>query len=205
MSAARLLEVIDLSVAIGATRIVKNVSLEVRAGEILGLVGASGSGKSMTALGIMRLLPSNASCTGITRLNGETLSVKSEAEMRAIRGRDIGMVFQEPMSALNPLMRIGDQVAETVRSHRQASDRRGARHGARSIGARRDCQESRARSIGCRTNCPAASASAWQSPWRWSCRRSCSSRMNPPRLWMSSPKRRCCCCCRGWSALETWA
>ena len=123
MSAAQLLEVIDLSVAIGATRIVKDVSLEVRAGQILGVVGASGSGKSMTALGIMRLLPSNASATGITRLNGENLSVKSEAQMQAIRGRNIGMVFQEPMSALNPLMRIGDQVAETVRSHRQANER----------------------------------------------------------------------------------
>ena len=119
MSTPRLLEVMDLSVAIGATRIVKNVSLEVRAGEILGVVGASGSGKSMTALSIMRLLPASASFTGITRLNGETLSSKSAAEMQAIRGRDIGMVFQEPMSALNPLMHIGDQVAETVRSHRQ--------------------------------------------------------------------------------------
>jgi peptide/nickel transport system ATP-binding protein len=123
MSAAQVLEVNDLSVAIGAARIVKNVSLEVRAGEILGLVGASGSGKSITALSIMRLLPPTASSTGITRLNGETLSLKSEAEMRAIRGRDIGMVFQEPMSALNPLMHIGDQVAETVRSHRQTGER----------------------------------------------------------------------------------
>jgi peptide/nickel transport system ATP-binding protein len=122
MSAPQLLEVIDLSVAIGVTRIIKNISLEVRAGEILGLVGASGSGKSMTALGIMRLLPSTASCTGITRLNGETLSSMPESRMQAIRGRDIGMVFQEPTSALNPLMRIGDQVEETVRSHRQASD-----------------------------------------------------------------------------------
>jgi len=118
-----MLEVMDLNVAIGAASIVNNVSLAVRAGEILGLVGASGSGKSMTALGIMRLLPSSASSTGITRLNGETLSAKSEAQMRAIRGRDIGMVFQEPMSALNPLMRIGDQVAETVRSHRRVNER----------------------------------------------------------------------------------
>jgi peptide/nickel transport system ATP-binding protein len=123
MSAAPLLEVVDLSVAMGATRIVRGVSFEVRAGEILGLVGASGSGKSMTALGIMRLLPPEASSTGITRLNGETLGLKSEAEMRAIRGRDVGMVFQEPMGALNPLMRIGDQVAETVRSHRRVTQR----------------------------------------------------------------------------------
>ena len=120
MSIAPLLEVIDLNVAVGAARIVKKVSLEVRAGEILGLVGASGSGKSMTALGIMRLLPLTASCTGTTRLNGATLSSMPERDMQAIRGRDIGMVFQEPMSALNPLMRIGDQVAETVRLHHQA-------------------------------------------------------------------------------------
>jgi peptide/nickel transport system ATP-binding protein len=123
MSAARLLEVMDLSVAIGAARILRNVSLEVRAGEILGLVGASGSGKSMTALSIMRLLPPGASCTGITRLDGELLSSKSATQMQAIRGSDIGMVFQEPMSALNPLMCIGDQVAETVRSHRQVSEK----------------------------------------------------------------------------------
>jgi len=121
MSAANLLEVVDLNVAIDATRIVKNLSLELRAGEILGLVGASGSGKSMTALGIMRLLPPRASSTGIVRLNGDTLSSKPESQMQAIRGRDIGMVFQEPMSALNPLLRIGDQVAETVRLHRQAT------------------------------------------------------------------------------------
>jgi peptide/nickel transport system ATP-binding protein len=122
MSAANLLEIVDLNVVIDATRVVKNLSLELRAGEILGLVGASGSGKSMTALSIMRLLPPRASSTGVVRLNGETLSSAPESRMQAIRGRDIGMVFQEPMSALNPLLRIGDQVAETVRLHREVSD-----------------------------------------------------------------------------------
>jgi peptide/nickel transport system ATP-binding protein len=122
MSAATLLEVVDLNVVIDATRVVNNLSLELRAGEILGLVGASGSGKSMTALSIMRLLPPRASSTGVVRLNGETLSSTPESQMQAIRGRDIGMVFQEPMSALNPLLRIGDQVAETVRLHREVSD-----------------------------------------------------------------------------------
>jgi peptide/nickel transport system ATP-binding protein len=122
MSAANLLEVVDLNVVIDANRVVKNLSLELRAGEILGLVGASGSGKSMTVLGIMRLLPPRASSAGIVRLNGETLSSKTESQMQAIRGRDIGMVFQEPMSALNPLLRIGDQVEETVRLHREVSD-----------------------------------------------------------------------------------
>jgi peptide/nickel transport system ATP-binding protein len=116
-----LLELRDLSVSAGEARIIKNVSLEVGAGEILGLVGASGSGKSMTALAVMQLLPAAATPTGIVRLRGELLSGKTDAQMQQIRGRDIGMVFQEPMSALNPLMCIGDQVAETVRLHRAVS------------------------------------------------------------------------------------
>jgi peptide/nickel transport system ATP-binding protein len=116
---ACLLEVAGLSVNIGATRIVNNLSFEVRAGEILALVGASGSGKSMTALTLMDLLPQTASHSGIVRLDGESLGEKTELQMQAIRGRKMGMVFQEPMSALNPVIRIGDQVAETVRLHRR--------------------------------------------------------------------------------------
>jgi peptide/nickel transport system ATP-binding protein len=120
-AAAPLLSIDALCVSIGAAKIIKNLSLAVGAGEILGLVGASGSGKSMTALAIMRLLPAHAALTGTVRLRGETLSDKNETELQNIRGRDIGMVFQEPMTALNPLMPIGDQVAETVRLHRSAS------------------------------------------------------------------------------------
>ena len=118
---APLLQIEGLCVSIGTAQIVRNLSLELRAGEILGLVGASGSGKSMTALAIMQLLPANAAATGTVKLRGEPLTVKSEDELRSIRGRDIGMVFQEPMAALNPLMSIGDQVAETVRLHRPVS------------------------------------------------------------------------------------
>jgi peptide/nickel transport system ATP-binding protein len=116
-----LLEIDALSVSIGAAQIIRNLSLEVGAGEILGLVGASGSGKSMTALAVLQLLPANARQSGAVRLRGETLTTKTEAELQAVRGRDVGIVFQEPMSALNPLMRIGDQVAETVRLHRSVS------------------------------------------------------------------------------------
>jgi peptide/nickel transport system ATP-binding protein len=116
-----LLDIDALSVFAGTTQIIKKLSLKVAAGEILGLVGESGSGKSMTALAIMQLLPANARLEGAVRLRGETLTTKSEADLRHIRGRDIGIVFQEPMTALNPLMRIGDQVAETVRLHRSVS------------------------------------------------------------------------------------
>ena len=120
-AAAPLLSIDALNVSIGGAKIIKNLSLAVGAGEILGLVGASGSGKSMTALAIMRLLPAHATLTGTVRLHGEALSDKNETELQNIRGRDIGMVFQEPMTALNPLMPIGDQVAETVRLHRPVS------------------------------------------------------------------------------------
>jgi peptide/nickel transport system ATP-binding protein len=138
-AAAPLLQIEGLSVSIGAAQIIKNLSLDVGAGEIVGLVGASGSGKSMTALAIMRLLPAHAALCGAVRLRGESLSDKSERELQGIRGRDIGIVFQEPMTALNPLMRIGDQVAETVRLHRSVSDaeaRRAARDALDLVGLR---------------------------------------------------------------------
>lgn len=114
---ASLLDIDGLHVAIGARLVVDDLSLRLEEGEILGLVGASGSGKSMTALAIMQLLPAAARATGSIRLCGESLRGVPEAALRALRGRAIGMVFQEPMTALNPLMRIGDQVAETVRLH----------------------------------------------------------------------------------------
>jgi len=116
-----LLQIAAMSVSIGPTQIIRNLSLELGAGEILGLVGASGSGKSMMAMAILQLLPANARLSGSVRLLGEDLITRSAAQLQDIRGRDIGMVFQEPMSALNPLMRIGDQVAETIRLHRKVS------------------------------------------------------------------------------------
>jgi peptide/nickel transport system ATP-binding protein len=123
---APLLEIENLSVSVRAggaapARIIRQLSLTAQAGEILGLVGASGSGKSMTALAVMQLLPPAAAMSGTVRLRGETLTGMSAAQMRGVRGRDIGMIFQEPMTALNPLMRIGDQVAETMRLHRSVS------------------------------------------------------------------------------------
>ena len=119
----KLLSVASLGVALGGSMLLKEVSLELEAGEILALVGASGSGKSLTALALMQLLPPGSQLSGRVLLRGENLTAKSPREMRAYRGRDIGMVFQEPMSALNPLMPIGTQIAETVRLHRDVSRR----------------------------------------------------------------------------------
>ena len=118
-----LLEVDNLTVTIGTARILKGVSLSLDAGEVLSIVGESGSGKSMTALSIMRLLPDRAVTAGRVALAGEDLLGLREAEMCERRGRALGMVFQEPMSALNPVQTIGRQVAETVLAHRRVTRR----------------------------------------------------------------------------------
>ena len=115
------LDIRDLSLLIGKTPILKNVSLSVAPGEILGLVGESGSGKSMTSLAVLGLTPPRATLTGEIRLNGQVVSNAPDAVMQQVRGRDVGIIFQEPMTALNPVMTIGDQVAETVRLHKKTS------------------------------------------------------------------------------------
>ncbi|MDQ1155307.1 ABC transporter ATP-binding protein [Brevundimonas sp. SORGH_AS_0993] len=126
------LDIRDLNLTIGQTPILKGVSLSVAPGEILGLVGESGSGKSMTALAVLGLTPPRATLTGDIRLNGRAISNAPDALMQQMRGREVGIVFQEPMTALNPVMTIGDQVAETVRLHRKVS-RKAALAVARSV------------------------------------------------------------------------
>ena len=116
-----LLEIENLSLAIGGLPILKGIDLSLDAGEVMGLVGESGSGKSMTALSVMRLLPDAASTAGRIGFNGIDLLAASEDRMCALRGDDIGMVFQEPMTALNPLKTIGEQVAEGIRWHTGAN------------------------------------------------------------------------------------
>ena len=102
----------------GPVTAVNGLSFSLNAGETLGIVGESGSGKSVTSLSIMRLLARNASVTsdGIF-FNGQDLQKKSEGEMRKIRGRDIAMIFQDPMTSLNPVLTIGEQIMEGVRLH----------------------------------------------------------------------------------------
>tara|TARA_R110002167_G_scaffold17426_25_gene66587 strand:+ start:2017 stop:3684 length:1668 start_codon:yes stop_codon:yes gene_type:complete len=122
MSPANTLAIHDLTVSIGGTPILKGVSFDVAPGQVMGLVGESGSGKSMTALAIMGLLPPKAEASGDIRLQDVAVPWADDAAMRKVRGREVGMIFQEPMTALNPLMTIGDQVAETIRVHTKVSN-----------------------------------------------------------------------------------
>ncbi len=120
--AAPLLAVTDLRVHLNTARgpadALRGIGFQIARGATLGLIGESGCGKSMTALALMGLLPEGAEVSGSIRLNGRELVGLDDAAMCALRGDRIGMVFQEPMTALNPLHSIGDQVAEPLRLHR---------------------------------------------------------------------------------------
>ena len=112
-----ILRVEDLSIAFGGQEAVRNLRFEIAAGQTLGLVGESGSGKSATSLAVLRLLPEEASVSGRVLFAGIDLLALPEREMRRRRGSDVAMIFQEPMTALNPVMRVGSQIAEAVRAH----------------------------------------------------------------------------------------
>ena len=125
-----MLRVEDLTVALPMAGrkvpVLSGVSFMLARGESVGLVGESGSGKSMTALAIMGLLPPGARVAGRIAFDGDDLLTATEAELCALRGKRIGMVFQEPMTALNPLQTIGAQVAEPLRLHEHLSRRAAA-------------------------------------------------------------------------------
>lgn len=127
-----LLSVRDLSLQIGAHEILKGVSLDVSAGEIVAVTGESGSGKSLTALATLGLLPQGAQVQGEILFRGNNIAQCDEAALCDLRGREIGMVFQEPMTALNPVKTIGDQVCETILVH-QGGSRAAARERAREV------------------------------------------------------------------------
>jgi peptide/nickel transport system ATP-binding protein len=120
-----LLDVIGLSVDLptsrGAARIVRETSFTLDGGQTLGIVGESGSGKTMTALALMGLLPEGAIVSGAILFEGRDLTGMNDADMRALRGDRIAMIFQEPMTALNPLHSIGRQIAEPLILHRDLS------------------------------------------------------------------------------------
>jgi len=124
-----LLKVEDLSIHFstyrGTLKAVRNIGFEVQSGEILGLVGESGCGKSITARSILRLLktPPASIPTGSIWFKGENLLELPEERIRDVRGRQISMIFQEPMTSLNPVFRVGDQVAEAVTAHIKLSEK----------------------------------------------------------------------------------
>ncbi|MBP7668644.1 MAG: ABC transporter ATP-binding protein, partial [Burkholderiaceae bacterium] len=116
MSSHPLLEVDHLSVRFGTSTVVNDVSFSIAAGEKFALVGESGSGKSITALSVLRLVDA-ATSTGAIRFDGTDLMTQTERQMRGLRGASIGMIFQEPMTALNPLYTVGNQIGEVLELH----------------------------------------------------------------------------------------
>jgi ABC-type dipeptide/oligopeptide/nickel transport system ATPase component len=140
----------------GTVRAVNGVSFGVEAGGSTGIVGESGSGKSVASLSVMGLIePPGYIADGSITFQGRDLAKLPEKTMRGIRGRDIGFVFQDPMTALNPVYRVGTQVAEALRAHAATS--------------KRAAMESPRRNGGCtstRTTSPAACGSGSSSPWR---------------------------------------
>src|SRR6266404_4813850 len=122
MDESPLLSVRDLTVAFDTRRgsfdAVRNVSFDVRLGRTLGVVGESGSGKSVTAMALMQLLPDTATVTaGHVRFGTRDLQALAEREMQSVRGREIALVFQDPMASLNPILTIGHQVMEPLALH----------------------------------------------------------------------------------------
>ncbi|GAA3898613.1 ATP-binding cassette domain-containing protein [Microbacterium invictum] len=120
------LEVRDLAIEIGGRRVVDGVSFDVADAARVGLIGESGSGKSLTALALLGLLPEDATAHGSIRWNGQELIGLPDRELAELRGDEIGIVFQEPRTALNPIRTVGNQIGESLRIH-EGIGRRAAR------------------------------------------------------------------------------
>ena len=138
------LEVRDLTIEIGGSRVVDGISFDVPDGARIGIIGESGSGKSLTALAIMGLLPRGARATGSVRWRGHEILGLADRELARIRGSEIGMVFQEPQTALNPVRRVHRQISEAARIHRGvrgAQARRRATELAAAVGLSSDAIE----------------------------------------------------------------
>src|ERR1700761_9050817 len=116
-----LVTVENLTISFGNRKVVDRVSFTLDRGETLALVGESGSGKTLTALSLLQLLPPGATCSGRIVVDGQSMIGAGDGLLRRLRGGVAGMVFQEPMTSLNPLKRIGKQIAEAVRLHQKIS------------------------------------------------------------------------------------
>ncbi|SMC85264.1 peptide/nickel transport system ATP-binding protein [Kibdelosporangium aridum] len=111
----------SVEVSFGSVQAVRSVSYSIAAGEVVAVVGESGSGKTVTAMSLLGLLPSTAKVSGRALLDGRDLYDMPPADLRKVRGGDVGMVFQEPMSALNPVFTVGDQLVEAIKAHQELS------------------------------------------------------------------------------------
>ena len=150
------------------------MSFDIAPGEVLGVVGESGAGKSITGTAVIGLIePPGRIAGGEVLLNGQRIDNLPPEAMRKIRGKRIGMVFQDPLTSLNPLYRIGDQLVETITTHTNLSNAQARAQGARAARRGRHPGAPRCASTPIRTSSPAACASA--SCWR--------SRSRPSRSW----------------------
>ncbi|MGI8552733.1 MAG: ABC transporter ATP-binding protein [Dehalococcoidia bacterium] len=139
-SVSSLLEVRNLSITIRpphspALPIVRDISFSVERGQVLAVLGESGSGKSMTIKSILRLLPSSSHVSGEAVLSGKNLFTLSEREMAGLRGDRIAMIFQDPMSSLDPVFPVGDQICEALRRHRSLNKSEAWQHAVASLGS----------------------------------------------------------------------
>jgi oligopeptide/dipeptide ABC transporter ATP-binding protein len=120
-----LLSVDDLTIGFrtddGTVQAVRGVGFRIDAGEVLAIVGESGSGKSVTAMSLLQLLPPSATIDGAVAWQGEDLLAAKESRMHQVRGDEIAMIFQDPLSALNPVYKVGDQITEMIHAHRKVS------------------------------------------------------------------------------------
>src|SRR5215831_12996055 len=168
-----LLQVSDLRVEFrterGMLRAVDGVSFELGAGRTLGIVGESGCGKTVLSRSLLRL---NPIAGGRVLFDGQDLASMDEAELRAVRGRDVSIVFQDPMTSLNPVLTIGSQIAETLTHHLRMS-RQAARARARELLAAVGIPAPDARLREYPHQLSGACASASRSPWRWPASRAC--------------------------------
>jgi len=129
-----LLEVENLAVSIRGVRVVSHVSLRVEAGEVVGLVGESGSGKTLTGLSVLSLLPFAARATGRVSFSGVDMLNASKSQLRALRGHKVSMIFQEPLSSLNPAFTVGRQIVHVIRAHEDVSVRQASVRAVQGLG-----------------------------------------------------------------------
>ena len=162
---------------------VNGISFQVPRGTTMGLVGETGAGKTTTALGIMGLIPvpPGKVVSGEILFQGENLLEKSQADMRSIRGKRISMIFQDPMTALNPILTVGDQICEVIRLHEKLSMHESvakAKEMLELVGIPGERYNDYPHQFS------GGMKQRWSSPLPWPATRCCSLQMSPPRLWM---------------------